>query len=414
MKYLWTVLFICLFATPDAFCADYNFGYPSQGQTIGLSDSIRNAWGYPVWDSTFILDRNEGPGNFRIKEGYACCTSLSTKQITDIYMYNYTYDDATIKKKIYSSDDDQAIIAFSAREVYEHGGRFCLTQFHVGSSTTQLFLYKQQPNWPGMRCMTLCEPGWDGPNCQSKTSEDSPCDSTDIAAEIKRVQKYKYRDNDAIAYSRWRMAVDHQYFTGGFVHNHYPHYIILGASDFYQHGVVAQPVLMGAAGVHPVPTVLHTAPAGGKIKKLCAQGFTKNENCDISSKNCAADIWCSGYSNANLKSDIHEKQRNSYCNVIVCKDGTKALDSDFKCVDYDGYKNGRCDIAGNDLFGRLVKCENGKIFNAKTCTCDTARSVSQEIMQYGLSGRNAIVADQCWTKESAGDFKNCVLGIKTE
>lgn len=390
MKKVVLSLIGCAFVTNSAFCDPYYLNGWNR-----VSGAAYTAWGSPSLSKSYIQDKTSGPGKFRIKEGWACCGSSAQDAENN-------------------NQDDQAIMAFIAKDIYEHGGWFCLTQLSVGSGYGGFPIYNQQPNWPGMQCGPLCEPGWDGPGCSQKTSADSPCNTTDFAAAIKEVQKSKYTGNDAFALHRQRMgtATTQDYFSMYWVNNFYQHAVYLGATDFMQHGIVAQPVLVAAVGNHPKITSITTGPAAsGKTKVLCAQGFTKNEKCEISSKNCGSNVWCNGYSDSDFNSSKHVKQMSGFCNIIVCRDGSKALDSDFNCIDCDAAPNGRCDVAGHEMFGKCVKCSVGKIFDAATCNCADARSVSKDIMQYGKGGANSTVLEQCWTKEGTDDFQNCVLGI---
>ena len=395
-----------LFCLNDAFCESYTLS-----GSKNVSSAAATEWGDPYINSTFIQDANRQPYGFRIKQGWACCTNLSYQQVADIRGANRTED------RIVSLKDDAAIIAFVARKIYPHGGQFCLTQISAKSSSGNLEIMHQQPNWPGMPCVVLCEPGWDGAKCDKIVSgieQDTSCDTTDIAANIERVKQNVYENNDAITFHKWRMGVadDIEFFARTKLAGAYEHVIYLGATDFLQHGIVAQPMLLGSVGNHPYPTHITSGPAlSGKSKVLCAQGFTKNDKCEINSRNCGSNVWCTGYSDANFKSGIHAKHMKDSCNMIVCKDRSKALDANFNCVEYDNTRKGLCEDYIDNLYGKLVECGEGYIFNKDTCKCDKASAtISKDIMQFGPRGRNTTeVNEQCWTKETKEDFENCVL-----
>ena len=395
------VSFLCLMV--GLLCANNGFGssyYLWGSQQLVGGTAAYNAWGAPSLSVSFIQDSNIGPGKFRIKEGWAWAGTKA--------------GDAENNESL---RDDKSVMVFVAKDIYEHGGWFCLTQLAAISSNSSFQIVNQQPNWPGMNCMAFCEPGWDGFMCSqsvSGTAVDLACNTTDVVSSIEKVKQEKYKNNDALSLHWQRMgtASTQDFFVRYFVNNFYEHVVYLGATDFMTHGIVAQPVLVSAVGNHPAVTVVNSGPAAtGKTKVLCAQGFTRNDKCEMNSKNCGSNVWCNGYSDSGFKSNIHVKQMKGRCNVIVCKDGSKALDSSFNCVDYDGIRNGRCDVSENELYGKYIGCDEGKIYDDATCKCVVARSVSKEIMQYGPAGASALVNEQCWTKETVEDFQNCVFGI---
>ena len=416
-KRLFFCLIGCLFFLNDAFCDPY---YLSENKNV--SPAAATAWGNPYMDTTYIQDADRAPLGFKIKQGYACCTNMSYDQVANIR------GDARTEDRIITTKDDVAIMVFVARKIYEHGGQFCLTQLSAVSSPSGLSIINQQPNWPQMPCMVLCQPGYDGPTCSKEVKEgttgnDTPCNTDDIAAYISKVKQRVYENSDSITLHKWRMGVadDMEYFARDKMSGRYEHVIYLGATDFMQHGVVAQPMLVSSVGSQ-IPTSLKSGPAiSGISKVLCAQGFTKNDKCEINSKNCGSNVWCNGYSDSNFKSNIHNKQMKDSCNIIVCKDRSKALDANFNCVDYNGFNTGLCekeDVYEEgglvSLYGKLVKCEEGYVFEASTCECNKASYViSKDLMQYGPRGRNTeMINEQCWTKESSEDFKDCVLGAR--
>lgn len=417
-KNLFFCLIVGLFSLSDAFAGAGGDAYRLPDVVYKLSDySALTEWGNPYIDNTYIQDSNREPKSFRLKQGWGCCSPLSWSQWAALKPEERT--EARMFPRT-ENKDDVSVMVFVARKIYAHGGRFCLTQLTSWSSDRELGMYVQQANWPKMPCVTLCEPGWDGKECKEKnkadTGNDTSCDTTDIATDITRVKQQIYQDNDALGMARWRLAAgdDIDFFARSKVANHYEHVIFLGATDFMQHGVVAQPMLLGSVGTHPAVTELFSgAAASGKIKTLCAQGFTRNDKCEVSSKNCGSNVWCNGYSDSNFKSNIHVKQMKDSCNIILCKDRSKALDSNFNCVEYDNTKTGLCEKEDSDsLYGKLVECGEGYIFNKDTCKCDTARYVkSKDEMRYGQMGRNTeMVNDQCWTKIDSGEFRDCVLG----
>ena len=101
------------------------------------------------------------------------------------------------------------------------------------------------------------------------------------------------------------------------------------------------------------------------------------------------------------------------CSVIVCKDESKGLDSNYNCVDcLDNIKGGRCNVVEHDEMGRCVECPVGKFFDETDCTCKTARVLSNNQMKYGQF-EGDVVTKQCWTMNDSKAFLECMLGTTT-
>lgn len=380
---------------------EYNFVGNSEyadGRT-NLSEAIRNAWGITPLNDGYIQDADDETGKaFQIKRGWSCCGTTNNGV-------------PTITKQ-----DDVAIMAYVAQKnIAEHGAEFCLTQIHVGSTPDVFSLYYQQPNWPNLQCAWFCEPGWDGVGCKEKTSENHACNPVkNYVAAINKVKESIYTGNDAITLSRKRIGIAENIgiFDAIMVNNFYPHQVVLGAIEFKEHGIVVTPIVLGGVGSHTSITHLTTRKLVSGVKKtLCAQGYTKGENCEVSSKQCGTDILCTGYSDK-FNSNIHEKKPNGLCSVFVCKDGDKGLDEDSKCVQCEqSVRQGICAVSGDNV-GKCIKCNVGKYFDETDCSCKDARVLDQNQIKYGAF-EGDIITKQCWTMNDPTDFKECMLGTTT-
>lgn len=397
MKWVLFCLAVLIFPTVGI-TGEYD--YDATGGNV--SDTILNAWGAPKINPGFIQDASDAVGNaFTIKSGYACCGG---------------HEEGTGKFYL-NTEDDVAHIGFIAQKnVSEHGAEFCLTQVHAASSTTTFYLRYQQPNWPGLPCAWFCEPGWDGIECKEQTSVNHACNTTNYAAAIDKVKKEVYSGNDAIAISGRRMGVaDSVAFLDSLkIKDFYPHQIVLGAVEFKEHGIVVTPIILGAVGDHPIRTHVTAQKAtSGARKTFCAQGYTNGEDCRVSSNQCGKEKLCVGYDEKKFDSKIHEKRPNGLCSVIVCKDESKGLDSNYKCVDcLDNIKGGRCNVVEHDEMGRCVECPIGKFFDETDCACKTARVLSNNQMKYGQF-EGDVVTKQCWTMNDSKAFLECMLGTTT-
>nr|MBQ0091680.1 hypothetical protein [Candidatus Enterousia merdequi] len=389
--------FICFLAPVMSYGAYYELTNDNigSGLTYKVTDSIKQIWGNPQINPTYIQDKSSGFGDFRIKDGFACCgdTSGDTAQ---------------------NNKDDQAIIAFVANNISEHGAEFCLTQIHVASSNTYFPMMFQQPNWPGLPCAWFCEPGWDGLACKDQTNTESACNTTDYKSAIDALRNSSpYQGNDSIKWSKGRMGVA-EYIAildATWVNNFYVHNIVVGATKFNEHGIEAEPILLSAVGDHPATTWLQSSSTTTGIKKvLCAQGFTKDDKCSISSKNCGADIFCSAEDKKNFnKSKGHTTQINGICTAVICSDGSKALDSSYNCVACgDTVQSGKCSVLGDNSFGKCIKCPVGQYFDNVDCTCKDARRLGTDALKYG-NNRTEAATLQCWSLVNMEKFQECVL-----
>ena len=395
MKKILVFLISCFM--PFVCSADYLYSdsVAGKGLKYKVTDAVKSAWGNPKINKTYIQDDNKDFGSFRIKQGWACCGKTTNSSTT------------------ITREDDVAIMALVARDITEHGAEFCLTQLSAWSSSSRFDLYHQQPRWPSLQCAWFCEPGWDGVGCMESSGPETACNTTDYRQRIDAVKASDvYSSRDAIALHQERMGVAEYtaVLDSAHVANRYWHEIVVGAVDFMEHGIVAKPILVGVVGEHLHTDLSTSGVVSGKTKVLCAQGFTADDKCNVSSKNCGKTLWCTGYSEDVYKSKATELEKvvNGYCTTYVCT-GDKALSDDLKsCVACEvGPRTGRCDVLGNSLFGKCKRCAVGQYFNATTCECDTARAISKDKMQYGKY-RSDVVTNQCWTKEDAKSYKECV------
>lgn len=367
-----------------------------------VNASIIAQWGSPTINSGFIQDKNGTEAStFKIKRGWSCCGNRIES------------GDKRGSANI-TSEDDEAIIAMLAQKnISEHGAEFCLTQAHVASSTKVFYMYFQQPNWPGLPCAWFCEPGWDGPQCMEQTSTAQACNTTNYVKEIEQVKKAIYTGNDAITLHGWRMGVAENVaiLASTHINNFYPHQVVLGAIGFKEHGIVVAPVTLAAVGDHPKMTALTAQKSTSAVTKtLCAQGYTNGEDCKTSSTSCGKDLFCTGYAEK-YDSKIHAKKPNGLCSVIVCKDESQGLNSEFKCIDCEpNIQQGRCNIMDNSQLGMCIKCSVGKYFDETDCTCKDARVLTKQQMKYGPF-EGDIPAKQCWTMTDLSAIKECMLSV---
>jgi hypothetical protein len=330
------------------------------------------AWGSPQFGNPFT--NNGETGDFRLREGWGCCNNPTNQ-------------------------DDQAVIAFVARHIVEKGGNFCPLMISVGSSSSSRYLLWNEAVNPTL-CRWLCEPGFEGAECKTPTSDAAACDTTSLAkADLTGGETYS--GTNAIAMVRQTASVALGHF-GRRTYQRFQYQIILGATGFVAngHGITAAPIIVGATGDHPITTWLKSQRGSSTEKTLCAAGFS-GPNCAISSSKCGQDFWCSGWTE--FESAQHEKVPVGNCLQFRCTSGkvfTSATDRMCKTCTA-GFKTG----IGQD--GLCVECVKGQYYDSLTSACKPAKGYAKNIMQYGKSSV-AAVADQCWTKESPDEYKACL------
>lgn len=372
---------------------------------------IINKWGMPTIGSN-ILESTNDAGCFPIVSKKRSCSSLSAEA--------------------------WAKLAMVAHDVSLHGAYFCLTNILAIKGDKYKVGFNSPYSWE-YQCAWFCEPGWDGVRCEEPSSPSSVCNSVDYN-EMYNFLAGDKKDEITFGCQTDRTCVGDKVkvFDVGYPLTSYQQMVVLGARRFDSHGIVAQPMVIsvsGDASFYFVPV----EPATSGIKKtLCAQGYTKDGYCNMSSGNCTngnANIdWCYYYRTdttwgklvaASFNPDIHMKVPGSECDDsarvggkcpagaakhpcynIECKNGfSMGADRQCKACPYK-IKSGYCDVSSNtENYGKCISCDDGQYFNKETCNCDTVEHVVKlSDMQYGPSNSG------CWMLDDTAEYKKCVIG----
>jgi len=379
--------------------------YWTEDMGFGSHDSV---WGKPTVNDT-IVESSSNVGEFEI----------NPKNITQ---YHTTEE----QNKTF-----RTFVAFVAHEIATHGAKFCLTQIGTWYGSQKHVIYYQNPYVPGsFQCAWFCEPGYDGYRCHDETSAASACD----AVNYKKVHDDEWKTG--LKPEKWwnRAGAAHQvkfyaskYMVSGFLQQ-----VILGATEFKEHGLVVKPILLSTNGTS-TSLGLASTPANGVTKTLCAQGFTKNDKCEMSSGTCGGDIpWCryfrenkewgqfvaNGYdSTLHYKEpseewiDTNDKSKGKQaCYSPKCKNGMN-FGTDLKCSSCaDTVMGGFCDIDGNANKGKCMNCNIGQYFDKETCECKQMSTIIDK--KYLVSG--PYDNKQCWTIADTTEYKTCVTGKAPE
>ncbi|MCQ2571502.1 MAG: hypothetical protein MJ165_00680 [Alphaproteobacteria bacterium] len=366
-------------------------------------DSHKSVWGNPTMSDT-VVEHSANVGKFEIKK-----KTLSK--------YHSSHENT---KKY------ETFVALVAHEIATHGAKFCLTQIGSWIDSDQWIFY-QVPYVPGsFQCAWFCEPGYDGHGCHDETSAASACDTTNY----KQTYEYWTGDGDLKPLDIWSRsgaAQQVKFFTSGFPVDRWGQAVILGATDFLDHGLVVKPILLSRHGTS-TSLGLASIPANGVTKTLCAQGFTKNDKCEMSSGTCGNIDWCrywneneewgqfvkNGYNSTThykepdeewVDTSDHSKGKRA-CYNPKCKNGMD-FGTDLKCSSCaDSVVEGFCDVEGNANKGKCMKCNVGQYFSKTDCECKQVSTIIDK--KYLESGPYA--DKQCWSIADLTEYRTCVLG----
>lgn len=320
--------------------------------------------------------------------------------------------------------DEYAIVAVIAKQIVEHGGYFCPQQIQCSNkncSTKSWTTYFNPTGFIEDKCVWLCEKGYSGTNCAKQVSIVGGMDTSTnkeglySGLSLKQSGKYDGSTEPSVpaftSYTEEKMERD----------------VLLGVIEFKEHGVLAGPVSIAcktnkACGNHSYVDKV-ARYSGANYKLLCADGYTPttdNTDCvkmtqemlNLTTTVSDQKKMCAGWSEVGYDSSVHSIDSTGDCVKYMCKDKTKAFPAsgNFECAECAGSIRG----GQNPLTGLCVKCEQlGQYFDTKTGECKNAMAFTRIDMQYGkgkTKETNTKPENQCWTKVSPEDYKDCVFG----
>lgn len=366
--------------------------------------------------------------------GYSADWNWGNPSTSDTVLENSADTKFEIVKKDLTTGSAKyrAFISLVAHEVTEHGAKFCLQEIWGYASSDGFHRNEyQNPYVPGdFQCAWFCEPGYDGVGCTQASGGATACDMVDYE------QAYSNLKSNAVPSNmgdRPGNADKVKFFNRYVASRNYEQHIILGAIEFKKHGIVAQPMLVSTNGTNSYRGV-STAPASGGIPKtLCALGYTKNDNCDLSSTSCSTNVpWCryfrenkewGQYVVRGYDSNIHYKEPDEEwiepgnqskgrqsCYNPKCKNGF-GFGTDLKCSSCaDDIMGGFCDNEENENNGQCMKCNVGQWFDKDSCSCKQISKIfDKKFLETGPYNDK-----QCWSISDIVEYKQCVTGEKTD
>ncbi len=321
-------------------------------------------------------------------------------------------------------NDESAIVAVVAVEIVEHGGYFCPLQIQCANLDQNKYknsswtTYYHPSGYSADKCAWLCETGYAGQKCAKQTSYLPQSKILDLTSgiSVKKGGKDAGNIEDQIyAFHTWG-------FNNG--QNQNQKDLLLGAVSFTEYGVMARPVSIECDKDGKKSFVNKVAAYSSLTQKLlCAEGYAANQNntecipmtmemLNLTTQVSDQKKMCSGWTEEGYNSAIHNIDATGNCVKYMCKDKTKAFPAsgNFECAECAGSIRG----GQNPLTGLCVKCEQlGQYFDTKTGECKNAMAFTRIDMQYGkgkTKETNTKPENQCWTKVSPEDYKDCVFG----
>lgn len=318
-------------------------------------------------------------------------------------------------------DDEGAIIIWAAREIYEHGAKFCPVQIQAANENRETFVWldyywrNDTPAWKN--CTTVCVKGYTGSNCSitghgacpTKTPKVYPLqgkftnlpDWKSLRREIQNTNTDRYtgetytttnyvETGDTYRKTESMTVISYQNGEGSEDSNRNATHIVLGAVNKVENGVMIAPIQIIGRRTKTgggLKSWIRSAQSNGNGKLLCFDGYIP----DSENKNCIKDPQC-GTAGTNSTDNYADGSEST---TASCGTGK----------DYERY--------GANTAGICLDCwEEGKnkIYSKIKKQCVNAHAYSKKKMQYGQGDESAEVQFQCWLKIDPDEFCECVTG----
>ncbi len=318
--------------------------------------------------------------------------------------------------------DEWGVVGMIATKLVERGGYFCPYQLQCANKKKKKkswTLYFHPNGFSHDKCVWLCEGGYSGTNCETAPNTPVVCDFTpqdpsSVGKFSGLSMKTSGKHNDG---KEHEIAGLNQWGTDPECD------VIVGITQYLTHGVVARPIqaCCGRDNWKSVDSYVDTIKyASGNKKILCAAGFTANaEQTDCVPINAAlcetqSLTFCSGFERGQYNSAIHTLAQSGDCHKYFCKDQNKAFpnSNSKECIDCaTGIMGG-----ANPANGVCEKCSSGQYYDKDSASCKPAAALTKTELQYGAgkTKNTASLKDQCWTKVTPDEYKDCVFGKGTD
>ena len=357
-----------------------------------VADRIQNAWG---WSSSFAYPT-------KVSEKISPASFYNDKNGT----YGYG-----------SSDDEGSIIPVIAREIYEHGGLFGMTQMQAAWTNR---LGTGQPRWIDFfdqdeyKRQVVCESGWSGTKCEKHEYDCSDL-SIDYKTELNNPLDGKYRILSGEQDGRITSEIDVFDYLDGYYgsSNNLPdgnfsdsktdeHYsVVLAVIEIKPHALIVGPTKVSANK----NTITKAFSKKDSYKVLCAPGYTENSTHDdcVMAPECAESItnqnWCPSWNDSKYDETQHKLVSVGGCKQFRCKNENYGFETwtNKKCVPCGSGKS--LEKKGIGVNGACLDCDGeNEFYYKKEQRCVRMQKITKDKMR------------ACFMKTDPDEFKTCVMG----
>lgn len=340
-----------------------------------------------------------------------------------VYSTSYTtpldsvlYPDLADQMSKISSDihgtwnDEGAIVLIVARDIYDNGGNFCMTQIQAANENGTRYTWLDYYQYPGKyECEVLCRSNFWGPGCQ-KTGKPGCSSVGEInfgAYEKKTSGEDEHKITDKIqtflAYNAEAEAdttATHR---------------VLVVTKKMNHGVIVSPVeIIGeryqSGTGNGKFSYIKSVHSNGQTFLLCAENYEPNGNGD----DCELSSWCGGdiricsdetrtFDESKHDWDTKNDKDGRICKFITCKSGYGLKEDNQTCIPCPTTKK----QGVNPDTGVCIECtDTNKMFNGERCVDYKYTLYAKDL----LDGMHNV--GKCWMKSSPSEYKDCVLCSK--
>lgn len=380
----------------------------SDAARLTVSKEIRAAWG----DATYNLCGQNAVSDM-------CIGELVAKDCNSRAIHGHRYV------------DEYAMLLMMAHTITENGAYFCPTQIESPNNDKSAATTYYVPGGNNT-CVWLCRDGWTGDKCNTPVADfDGACDLTPFARDNYSNVTIQHNDGSNIENQIhfFHINIDKGCTDDSdnwlLMHNEYDMALVITKWLSSGNGAYARQMMIEAHRFTGIASEVRVSyPAQSSEILVCKNGYKpniSNTDCEpIDSSACTMTIastkMCNGWNLSGYNKDMHMLEITDGCYKYKCKNTGQAFASvtDHTCIDCATSNRG----GPHPIDGTCVKCDTGYIFNKNNATnnyCAKAIGLSKLDLMYGRGKTKASyndtksVNDQCWTKTSPDEYKECVM-----
>ena len=300
-------------------------------------------------------------------------------------------------------NDEGAIVLIVARDIYDNGGNFCMTQIQAANENGTRYTWLDYYQYPGKYdCEVLCREDFWGAGCK-KTGKPGCSSVGEInfgVYEKKTSGKDEHKITDKI---QTFLA----YNSEGESDTTATHRLLVVTKKM-NHGVIVSPVeIIGERyqsgtwdGKYSYIKSVHS---NGQKFLLCAENYEPNDKGD----DCELSSWCGGNikvcsdENRTFDESKHEwdtkLEDGKICKFIVCKSGYGLKEDGQTCISCETTRT-----QGVKSNGECKQCDDNQIFKDGDCRDYKTTLKAQDLVK-GIQRKF-----DCWMEMGGDAYRTCV------